>query len=160
MDHTMSIMVAEQFDPYKAVSTKKERQYLRRNARAPSNWRICIGDFEKKKWPGLLARFVVPIRGSKHRPQLMDNRLPRPNTQSVTFVVGRLFIHVRSSATDIFDNVRLTRRDILAEIWPIPRRILGWPRSPLNDHDAYSIASSLQVKSDAVAEQMFEEQNP
>jgi hypothetical protein len=90
----------------------------------------------------------------------MDNRLPRPNTQSVTFVVGRLFIHVRSSATDIFDNVRLTRRDILAEIWPIPRRILGWPRSPLNDHDADSIASSLQVKSDAVAEQMFEEQNP
>jgi hypothetical protein len=156
---TMFVMVAEQFDPYKAVSTKKERQYLRRIGRAPSNWRICIGDFEKKKWPGLLVRFVVPIRGPKHRPQLMDNGLPRPNTQSVTFVVGRLFIHVRSSATDIFDNLRLARPDILAEIWPIPRRIIGWPRRPLNDHDADSIASSLQLKSDAVAEQMFGEQN-
>jgi hypothetical protein len=34
----------------------------------------------------------------------MDNGLPRPNTQTMTFVVGRLYVHVRSSVTDVFEN--------------------------------------------------------
>ena len=155
----MFVMVAEHFDRYKVVSTKKERQYLRRQLKAPPNWNICIGDHEKKTWPGLLAHFAVPLRGSKHYPKLMDNGLPRPNTQTMTFVVGRLFVHARSSATDLFENTRLVRPDILAEIWPIRRRIIGWPKVALTDRDADSIASSLHLRSDAVAKAMAEEHN-
>ncbi len=59
----MFVMVAEHFDRYKVVSTNRERRYLRKELRAPPNWRIWIGDYQHGNWPGLLAHFVVPIRG-------------------------------------------------------------------------------------------------
>jgi len=123
----MFVMVAEHFDRYKVVSTKKERQYLRKELKAPPNWKIWIGDYQHGNWPGLLAHFVVPIRGPKHFPKIMDNGLPRPNTQTTTFLVGRLFVYVCSSATDVFENWRPARPNLVAQISPIRRNIIGWP---------------------------------
>jgi hypothetical protein len=148
------------FDPSKVVSTNRERQYLRKELKAPSNWKIWVGDYQRGTWPGLLAHFAVPIRGPRHAPKVMDNGLPRPNTQTMAFVVGRLFVYVRSSATDVFENWRLARPDLLAQVWPIRRNIIGWPLGTLSDSDADAIASSFHLASDSVAENMIQETTP
>jgi hypothetical protein len=152
----MFVMVAEHFDSYKVVSTKRECQYLRKELKPLANWKIWIGDYARRDWPGLLAHFAVPIRSRGRIPKLMDNGIPRPNTQTMTFVVGRLFVHVRSSATEVFENFRLARSDLLKQIWPIHRNIIGWPPATLNDRDADGIASSFHLASDAVAKSVVE----
>jgi hypothetical protein len=101
----MFVMVAEYFDPYKVATPQSERDYLMENQKTPPNWKIWFGDLdEKSHWPSLLAHFAVPISSSEHVPEVMDNGFPRPNTQTMTFRVGRLYVHVRSSMTDIFEN--------------------------------------------------------
>jgi hypothetical protein len=152
----MFVMVAEHFDRYKVVSSQKERRFLWKNQKTPSNWKIWIGDFQKKNWKGLLARFCVPISSKKHRIKRMDNRLPRPNTQAVTFVVGRLYVHVVSSVTDIFEDWHLYRPDLLVQIWPVRRNIVAWPLTTMTDRDADGIAAAFHHFSDEVGRRMVE----
>jgi hypothetical protein len=98
-----------------------------------------------------LVHFAVPISSEHHFPEIMDNGLPRPNTQTMTFTVGRLYVHVVSSVTDIFENWRLTRSDLLAQIWPIQRNIVVWPLNTMIDRDADQIAAAFHRMSDEVA---------
>jgi hypothetical protein len=138
------VMVAEHFDRYKVVSSQTERGSLWKNQKAPSNWKIWIGDYQRKNWKAHLARFCVAISSRKHhRIRRMDNGLPRPNTQTVTFVVGRLYVHVASSATDIFEDWHLVRPDLLVQIWPVRRNIVAWPRTTMTDRDADKIAGEF-----------------
>jgi hypothetical protein len=69
----------------------------------------------------------------------------------MTFTVGRLYVHVISSVTDIFENWRLTRTDLLAQIWPAQRNVITWPFITMNDHDADQIAAAFHRMSDDVA---------
>jgi hypothetical protein len=152
----MFVMVAEHFDRYKVVSSQQERRFLWKNQKAPSNWKIWIGDYQKENWKGLLARFCVPISSKKHRIKRMDNGLPRPNTQAVTFVVGRLYVHVASSATDIFEHWHLNRPDLLVQIWPVRRNIVAWPPTTMTDRDADRIAGAFHRSSDEMGQRMVE----
>jgi hypothetical protein len=150
----MFVMVAEHFNPHTVVSTKTERKTFRHKRTPSSNWKIWIGDYEQGNWPGLLARFVVPIRAPHHVPKPMDNGLPRPNTQTASFLVGRLYVHARSSTTDVFENWRLVRSDMLAQIWPVRRNVVGWPTTiTLTDRDADGIANSFHVVAKRIAEE-------
>lgn len=82
----------------------------------------------------------------------MDNGTPRPNTQTVSFVVGRLYVHARSSVTDVFENWRMVREDMLPQIWPVRRNVVGWPPTiTLSDRDADNIASSFHISGNAAA---------
>jgi hypothetical protein len=155
----MFVMVAEHFNPYTVTTPQAQRSYLLDTGKAPAeNWKIWIGDFERKDWKGQLAHFTVPVSSPHHIPEIMDNGLPRPNTQTMTFVVGRLFIHVASSVTDIFEDWRLARPDLLAQIWPIKRNIIGWPpRMTISDRDADAIAGAFHRRSDEVGRRMVED---
>lgn len=155
----MFVMVAEYFDPNKVVTPLAERQILMNSKQAPPNWNIWFGDLDQgSKWPSLLAHFAVPIRTPEHIPEVMDNGIPRPNTQTMTFRVGRLYVHVRSSVTDVFENWRFVRPDLLAQIWPIRRNLIAWPpRATLTDRDADGIASAFHLASDEVGRTMVED---
>lgn len=154
----MFVMVAEYFDPWKVVTLLSERKVLMNENRAPPNWNIWFGDLDQdSKWPSLLTHFAVPISAPEHVPEIMDNGFPRPNTQTMTFRVGRLYVHVRSSVTDIFENWRFARPELLAQIWPIRRNLVAWPpRRTLSDRDADAIASAFQVDSAKVGHGMVE----
>lgn len=155
----MFVMVAEHFNPYTVTTLQRERSYLLGTGKAPfENWKIWIGDFERVNWKGQLAHFTVPISSPNHVPETMDNGLPRPNTQTMTFVVGRLFVHVASSVTDIFEDWRLVRPDLLTQIWPIRRNIIGWPpKIAVTDRAANDIAGSFHRRSDEVGRRMVED---
>jgi hypothetical protein len=141
----MAVMVAEYFDRYKVAISATERKYLWKNQRPPPNWKIWIGHYERKNWPGHWVHNVLPISSKKNRIKRMDNGLPRPNTQTTTFVVGQLYIHAASSATDIFEKWRLTTNGArqLVQIWPLRRNIVGWPTQTLTDREADQIAGAF-----------------
>ena len=149
---SMFVMVAEHFDPNKVVSPLPERQILMNEKRTPPNWNIWFGDLDQNSdWPALLNHFAVPISTPEHIPEIMSNGFPRPNTQTMTFRVGRLYVHVRSSVTDIFENWRFARPNLLAQIWPIRRNLIAWPpRIALSGRDADAICASFKVASDEV----------
>jgi hypothetical protein len=87
----MFVMVAEHFDPDEVATTQTQRNYLMENQKPPSNWKIWFGDLdEKSRWPSLLAHFAVPISSPEVVQEVMGNGFPRPNTQTMTFRVGRL----------------------------------------------------------------------
>src|SRR5437588_2354842 len=114
----MFVMVAEHLNPHTVTTLQEQRTHLFETGKALSaNWKIWIGDYERGNWVGQLAHFTVPVSSSDHVPEIMDNGLPRPNTQTMTFVVGRLYVHVASSVTDIFEDWRLTRPNTLRQIW-------------------------------------------
>jgi hypothetical protein len=155
----MFVMVAEYFNPATVTSTQEQRSFLMHSGKAPTeNWKIWIGDFERVNWKGQLVHFTVPISSPLHRPETMDNGLPRPNTQTMTFVVGRLFVHVASSVIDIFEDWRLARPDLLKQIWPIRRNIIGWPpKIAVTDRIADDIAGEFHRRSDEVGRRMVED---
>ena len=123
----MFVMVAEHFNLYTVTTSQEQRSCLLDTGKAPAqNWKIWIGNFARVNWKGQLAHFTVPISSPLHEPELMDNGLPRPNTQTMTFVVGKLLVHVAGSITDIFEDWEFVRSDMLKQIWPIRRNIIGW----------------------------------
>jgi hypothetical protein len=147
----MFVMVAEHFDRAKVATPQSERDFLRKREKTPSTWRIWIGDYERGNWVGHWIHFAVPISGESHPIEMMSNGVPRPNTQTTTFVVGRLYVHVMSSPMDIFDDWRFAKPELMKQIWPIKRNIVGWPPKTLSDRDADGIAAAFFLKSEEIA---------
>lgn len=158
---TMFVMVAEYFDTNKVSTPQFERQRFMATKLPPPNWKIWVGDFQRENWRAMLAHFAVPISASEHDHPIAENGIIPPNTQTMTFVVGRLYVHVRASVTDIFDKWSFARSDLMMQIWPkktLPA--FQWPLAiSLTDADADAIAADFHRASDAVAAADFFE-NP
>lgn len=148
---TMFVMVAEYFNPYKVSTSQEQRRRFFDDPKCPVNWKIWIGDFDRENWPGLLVHFALPISSAEHVPETMDNGLPRPNTQTMTFVVGRLYVHVCASVTDLFANWTVANSRLLALICPAQQSVVPWPMKTLSDRDADSIAAAFHLESERIA---------
>jgi hypothetical protein len=155
---TMFSMVAEHFDLAKVSTPQRQRRDFWKNQRPPATWKIWLGDYERGDWLGHLVHFALPISSEHHVPEIMDNGMPRPNTQTMTFTVGRLYVTLCGSVTDIFEDWQLKSTDILKQIWPLRRNLVAWPpTTTMNDRDADQIAGAFQRQSDAVGRKMAEE---
>lgn len=141
----MEMMTAEFFDKYKVANSYEEREHVRLALSAPDSWKIWIGFFERRNWKGLWAHNVFPVAAEGDVPEIMDNGLPRPNTQSATLVVGKLYIHAFSSPfKEIRDMVDVAQdRIFLSQIWPLGERAIVWPTSPMSDREADKVASAF-----------------
>jgi hypothetical protein len=144
----MEIMTAEYFDKYKVAVSSAERNHLRLTRTVPDNWKIWIGFYKRQNWKGLWAHNVFPISREGDIVEMMDNGLPRPNTQTTTFVVGELYIHAFSSALkEMVNMIRIgpnTRGEsTFAQIWPRNDSVIVWPANPMTDRDADTVASAF-----------------
>jgi hypothetical protein len=110
---------------------------------------IMTAEFYKRQnWKGLWAHNVFPISREGDIVEMMDNGLPRPNTQTTTFVVGELYIHAFSSALkEMVNMIRIgpnTRGEsTFAQIWPRNDSVIVWPANPMTDRDADTVASAF-----------------
>ena len=155
---TMFSMVAEYFDPTKVSTTSQQRHDFWKTDEPPATWKIWMGDYERGSWVGHLVHFAVPISSAHQIPEILDNGVPRPNTQTMIFTVGRLYVYLCGSVTGIFEDWQLTRSDLLAQIWPFRRNLIAWPpKTTMNDRDADQIAGTFQRQSDEVSRRMVEE---
>jgi hypothetical protein len=140
----MKAMVAEYFDPSRVAIPLSERQFLRDHRKPPeANWRIWIGNFARDKWAGHWAHSymgIAPLESIANRPPEVAN------TQTTTFVVGKLYAHIFSSEiVRLVEMAALGRRTLilLAQAWPIREDFIAWPTSPMNDTDADKIAVAI-----------------
>lgn len=154
---TMFVMVAEYLDASKVSTPQFEREAFMASKEPPTKWKIWIGDLQREKWRGMLAHFAVPISSPDHAPTVTDNDILPPNTQTMTFVVGRLYVHVRASVTDIFEQWSFAQSDLMMQI--LPKKLpptTQWPLPiSLTDRDADAIAAHFHRASNAVAAREF-----
>jgi hypothetical protein len=139
----MKTMVGEFYDPAKAAVPLRERQFLRDRRQPPDNWKIWIGNYTRDKWAGEWVHSAIGIDSAQG---IARRRTKIPNTQTTTFVVGKLYAHIFSSEIlDIIEGITLGKIGLekLAQIWPIRESFVGWPTNALDDVDADMIAISI-----------------
>jgi hypothetical protein len=148
----MSVMVSERLDVGTSVISASERQCLRTNQMAPSNWKIWIGDYARDDWPGYWVHFAGSVYpAGAHYDRLPDGSA-KPNTQTTAFIVGRLYIYAASSTSSVFDGEVRSKK--LVSLWPTRRNIIGWPPETMNDNDADRYAGAFQRYRDVVRTSM------
>jgi hypothetical protein len=148
----MTVMVAEHNDPTKVGISAAERLQFKNAQTAPPHWKIWIGDYQRGNWKGRWVHHVLEI-AEKHVIKASGRTTPLPNTQTATMVLGRLYIHVASSATDVFEKWRITADGArkLVQLWPLKRNIIGWPpAAALTDRDADTIAGAFYMFVEAI----------
>ena len=145
----MTMMCAEYLYPHRATTSVTDRRWLFKHKLAPQNFRIWIGDYDRKDWPGHWVHNSMRI--TEHEGiqgwTVHPDGTPRSNTQTVTFVVGRLFIHLFSCPfREILEARRLVQpiEDRLIQIWWPRHSFLTWPpASPLIDAEADRLTMAI-----------------
>jgi hypothetical protein len=122
-----------------------DRDFLRLNLRAPQGWRVWIGTYNRSAWVGQWVRTSAPILDVGDYP---STGMAPPNTQTTTFVIGRLYVHVMSSYfpehTALWDwRPTPHARALLVEICPVKHMIVAWPRQAITDKDARQFSMSF-----------------
>jgi hypothetical protein len=147
----MSVICAEYFYPKSAAVSVTNRRWLYQTHTAPNDFRIWIGDFDRKEWLPHWGHSSLRISASEHEgPQgwtVHPDGTPRVNTQTTVFVVGRLFILSYSCpfpeilhAEKIVDAVDSR----LSQIWQPRHSFLLWPPADtLSDRSADNLAGSI-----------------
>jgi hypothetical protein len=153
----MFAMVAEFIDKSgtRIGISYEDRLFLKEKLFAPSSMKIFIGHYKKDKWLAVWAHTTIPIASENHVPLRSSFGVDIPNTQTTTFVIGKLYIHLVSS--DISSLVRKYRivgdmRDLIYNIHPVRQSPLAWPPPrTMTDLDADNIASALSERARRIA---------
>jgi hypothetical protein len=128
----MSVICAEYFYPNRATVSVTDRRWLYKTKTAPTDFRIWIGDYERKEWIPHWGHFSLRISEQEGAAgwTVHPDGTPRSNTQVTTFVVGRLFIHTYSCPfPEILHAEKVVRavENKLVQIWPPRHSFLVWP---------------------------------
>lgn len=143
----MAVMVAEHLAPDKVAVPQIDRRYLWLTKLPPkAGWKIWIGNYRRGNWAGYWVHNSLPV-GEEYVAYTVNGRVPTPNTQITTFVVGHLYVHAFSSAT-VGDFVARTNpvgraRQRLAQIWPTREQAIFWPPMVMTDKDADAVAVAI-----------------
>jgi hypothetical protein len=113
-----------------------------------ANWRIWIGDYERREWKGLIVRATVPVvEVGAPLPPTPPDGIDLPNTQSSAIVVGRLFIQVFSSANEALVRPQKMNPEMMPRIWPYQQSPIAWPpKMSLQDANAEAIATAIEKR--------------
>lgn len=139
-----AVMVSEYDDPETVAISEVDRAWLYASHRAPPDWRIWFGDYSRDTWtPGWIRHHLLVVDDDAGQ---LVSPASSSNTQIVTYVLGRLLIHVMSSAvTGIVTGWTWGDRQAscLRQIWPSTPFSITWPPPTLNDNDADYIAGEF-----------------
>jgi hypothetical protein len=150
----MSVICAEYFYPNRASSSVTDRRWLYNTKIAPNDFRIWIGNYERREWIPHWGHFSLRI-SEDEGPQgwtIHPDGTPRSNTQTTTFVVGRLFIHCYSCPfPEILHAEKVVRAvdSRLVQIWSPRHSFLVWPAAAITDRDADRLAGAIFDRLDA-----------
>jgi hypothetical protein len=148
----MAIMVAEFFVQHRSAIPYTERESLRQTQTVPENWKIWVGNFQRGNWPAHWIHHSLLI-ADEHIPSAHDSSLPQPNTQTTTFVAGRLFIHAfscpfKDMVARCTPNGPLAQK--IAQIFPFKESAIIWPLNVISDREADNIAGNIFWSLDAL----------
>jgi hypothetical protein len=154
----MATMTAEHLarKPDNIVTSQRERKWLMKKRTAPTTWRIWIGKYLRKKWPGQWIRVTLPILEAEDIPKAEAANRRTPNVQTTAFVVGELYVFAMNGAYPTITNLwdwRTDRRAInrLVQIWPVIADPVPWGLVDMSDDEAASFATAFKRYSDDLA---------
>jgi hypothetical protein len=150
----MTMISAEYFYPNRATTSVTDRRWLFKHKLAPRNFRFWIGDYERKNWVGHWVHNSMRI--TEHEGvqgwTVHPDGTPRANTQTITFVVGRLFIHAFACPfRDILEARKICDAvdSRLSQIWWPRHSLLIWPPTDtLNDGEADQLTGAIFARID------------
>lgn len=140
----MAVVTVDQLDRKKSAITQADRDYIRKHRYPPPSWHIWIGDYERKVWKNYLGRHHLVI--TEDLPGMENVRPMSPNTQTTTYIAGRLFIHTMTCQLPgittewDFDGVPTP---YLRTLWPTDGISFAWPPPVMEDADAAFIGSAF-----------------
>lgn len=128
-----------------------DRTALQTAEKPLNHWKIWIGHYPGNgEWPHQWSHTSVPVIGGEQLPSAEKVYTPLPNTQTTTFVIGKLYVHAMSCEYPeiVRDwhwlwNTRL--RNLLIQIWPMNHQFLAWPIHGLIDADV-KLSSEMFIR--------------
>lgn len=125
-----------------ALTPRPDREALRTGGQIPPYFRIYMGNHvSKSRSASIRHSHTLALSADGPVPPLdgMDR-----NIQTISLVVGKLFIHLNASRVDAFDfegTYFVSRVWDECRIWPDPNSSHSWPHRPLLDNAGLSIMS-------------------
>jgi hypothetical protein len=141
---TMFTMVAEfRLRPGElaAISADERKQFMKTQNPLP-NWKIWIGAIDDENWKGRYIHTTLPVYSPDDVVKRTENNVPVPNTQTTTFTVNKLYVHVLSSSVVEIDRQKISQR-FVQRVWPLLTKTIKWPPRFLMPDDAELIARAF-----------------
>ncbi len=144
----MTVICAEYLQPASVSIPVTARRWLFTKRTPPDNMRIWIGAFERQNWKADWAHNSLRISQNEGRYAWTVNPdgTPRPNTQTTTYVAGKLYIHAFTCPfPEILHSSKLTGPvdRALVQIWPIRHSFIAWRFPILSDRQADLLAAHI-----------------
>jgi len=149
---TLKVMIAEFDNPERVTVHHMQRKMMKRRQQPPKfGWRIWISRYDRDQWIPHYINNTLNITPATAPLHSIGAYIPvkRYNTQSVTLVIGKLFVHVIHSTARA--NVRLFRfpepaGTKLRRIWPISGYSIKWPPAIMSDDEADQAAGAFLLE--------------
>lgn len=129
-----------------SVTPRSDRVALRENGTIPNYFRIYVGNHASASRSGSTRHSHTMARSPDGPSPSLDGT--ERNIQTITILMGRLFIHLNAARVDGFeieDAYFISRVWAECRIWPNASSSLIWPHRPLVGNDGLSmIANTLQ----------------
>lgn len=158
----MAAMTAEFIDrdPKTIAVPQSQWDWLMNNGTAPPGWRIWLADYHRRNWPAQWVHLTLPIFEAKEIPKNNGTDYVLPNTQTTTFVVGRLYVHVMSSADpeniDKWATTFTRAIPLLVPFMPSKESFVAWPPArSLTDREADTIASAFHLYVESISRSLL-----
>jgi hypothetical protein len=143
-------------DPTRIAVTQSDRDWLMNVGTAPKDWRIWIGRYQRRLWPGQWVHSTFPVLETEYLPSTLTVDDRHPTLQTTAFVIGQLFVFAMSC---VYPEIprgwdwRTANRapSCLRQIWPHNGGALVWPAAEMNDAYAESFATAFVKYSDDLA---------
>lgn len=143
---TMFVMVSEFQRPDKVAFQASERELFMKTLKPPTNYAVWLGMYVREKWQGITTHCSIAVNSEADGVNATnpDGGL-RHNTQSMTVVVGKVYIHVLGSIFPEFARKqRLDRAGLpLARLWPTGLKPFRWHSADLTEGDARAVSTAL-----------------
>ncbi len=144
----MTFMAGDFRRAVSAAISQEDRNYLMKVGRAPKNWRIWVGRYEREQAALLFAHNALRVSTPRHPvADSTDDELPPPNSQASSVIIGNIFLTcISSSASDLHHYWKFTPRNaaLLDQIWPVETPRIAWPpERTMVDEDAVRIANTF-----------------
>lgn len=138
----MKVIVAEQSEDGTQVTPDSDRDEFFQSGKIPDYFRVYIGLQETEHTSGYL-RHSLTFSITKDGPTPSLDGLQR-NTQTVSFIIGPLFIFVVAARVDNFELVQAFNLETMQCIWPKENNELNWPLvKKLNQAEMSNVAYAL-----------------
>lgn len=144
----LKCIVAECAYDGRPITHYAQRKRLMRLRVPPTRgWAVWIGHFERRRWTPEFVQWPFQVSGQEEARRRRHQTPTYYNSNSLTQVVGNLFVHVMHCPSRVFvERWRFALPDdgTLYRIWPPSGHSIKWPGRTLTDHDAAVAANAVR----------------